>query len=293
MKLLIMNTVLVSHHDHDIEPTCCSPKVNENKPTPLVVHVNEIEHPLLGGHEMKIKKRKNKDNILSESQNKKRKSEEDVLFVNKIIKTENTTVECKLEDDCKQTVTSEIDKELLDNKNENYLSPDIERETYSQDEFKITIEKNENADENSQRTTPDGLFHNGFNYNDDDEHSCINHQDHDNSHAESNKKHYDTQHTPTKTHSERDFEKHPKLKKRREDYSDLNKNLSRQRTKMNRLLANEHERRRVAQLNSAYQNLRQLIPGYQCNTKLPKIKILRYAINYIAHLDNILEADGV
>lgn len=62
----------------------------------------------------------------------------------------------------------------------------------------------------------------------------------------------------------------------------------RQRTKLNRLLANEHERRRVAQLNSAYQDLRQLIPGYQCDTKLPKIKILKYAINYIAHLDDIL-----
>lgn len=65
----------------------------------------------------------------------------------------------------------------------------------------------------------------------------------------------------------------------------------RQRTKLNRLLANEHERRRVAQLNSAYQDLRQLIPGYQCDTKLPKIKILKYAINYIAHLDDILGTD--
>ncbi|XP_068725151.1 uncharacterized protein [Montipora capricornis] len=63
----------------------------------------------------------------------------------------------------------------------------------------------------------------------------------------------------------------------------------RQRSKLNRLLANEHERRRVAQLNSAYQDLRQLIPGYQCDTKLPKIKILKYAINYISHLDDILE----
>ena len=63
----------------------------------------------------------------------------------------------------------------------------------------------------------------------------------------------------------------------------------RQRSKLNRLLANEHERHRVAQLNSAYQDLRQLIPGYQCDTKLPKIKILKYAINYIAHLDDILE----
>lgn len=62
----------------------------------------------------------------------------------------------------------------------------------------------------------------------------------------------------------------------------------RQRTKLNRMLANEHERRRVAQLNSAYQDLRQLIPGYQCDTKLPKIKILKYAIDYIAHLDDVL-----
>lgn len=68
---------------------------------------------------------------------------------------------------------------------------------------------------------------------------------------------------------------------------------SQQRSKLNRLLANEHERRRVAQLNNAYQDLRQLIPGYQCDTKLPKIKILKYAINYIAHLDKILGAGSI
>lgn len=67
----------------------------------------------------------------------------------------------------------------------------------------------------------------------------------------------------------------------------------RQRSKLNRLLANEHERRRVAQLNNAYQDLRQLIPGYQCDTKLPKIKILKYAINYIAHLDTILGGGSI
>ena len=62
----------------------------------------------------------------------------------------------------------------------------------------------------------------------------------------------------------------------------------RNRTKLNRLLANEHERRRVAQLNLGYQKLRKAIPGYQCDTKLPKIKILRYAIAYIEKLGILL-----
>ena len=63
----------------------------------------------------------------------------------------------------------------------------------------------------------------------------------------------------------------------------------RQRNKLNRILANENERRRVSQLNNAYQSLRKVIPGYHCDTKLPKIKILRYAIRYIAHLDEVLQ----
>ena len=65
----------------------------------------------------------------------------------------------------------------------------------------------------------------------------------------------------------------------------------RYRSKLNRLLANEHERRRVAQLNLGYQKLRKAIPGYQCDTKLPKIKILRYAIAYIDKLDILLAAE--
>ena len=76
-------------------------------------------------------------------------------------------------------------------------------------------------------------------------------------------------------------------KNEKEPYENTAK--GRHRSKLNRLLANEHERRRVAQLNNAYQDLRQLIPGYQCDTKLPKIKILKYAINYIAHLGDLLD----
>lgn len=66
----------------------------------------------------------------------------------------------------------------------------------------------------------------------------------------------------------------------------------RNRTKLNRLLANEHERRRVAQLNLGYQKLRKAIPGYQCDTKLPKIKILRYAIAYIDKLGILLGTEN-
>lgn len=120
-----------------------------------------------------------------------------------------------------------------------------------------------------------------------------NHQHHATNSRGRGRRHYNTRHTTTKSRSyEADFEV-PATSEWKQDkqlYGEITK--SRQRSKLNRLLANEHERRRVAQLNSAYQDLRQLIPGYQCDTKLPKIKILRYAINYIAHLDNILEVDS-
>ncbi|EDO47312.1 predicted protein [Nematostella vectensis] len=104
---------------------------------------------------------------------------------------------------------------------------------------------------------------------------------------------YNTRHVNSKTKSyDSDFVNptDSEWKQEKDVCGEVSKN--RQKTKLNRLLANEHERRRVAQLNGAYQDLRQLIPGYQCDTKLPKIKILRYAINYIAHLDNILSDDN-
>ncbi|KXJ82838.1 hypothetical protein RP20_CCG010666 [Aedes albopictus] len=48
--------------------------------------------------------------------------------------------------------------------------------------------------------------------------------------------------------------------------------------------ANKKERRRTQSINSAYTSLRDRIPNVPNDTKLSKIKTLRLAISYIAHL---------
>ncbi|XP_053505210.1 heart- and neural crest derivatives-expressed protein 1-like [Ictalurus furcatus] len=50
------------------------------------------------------------------------------------------------------------------------------------------------------------------------------------------------------------------------------------------------ERRRSASLNTAFAELRELIPHVPADTKLSKIKTLRLATGYIAHLTDILHA---
>ena len=103
-----------------------------------------------------------------------------------------------------------------------------------------------------------------------------------------NQKRYNTRTTRPRTYKS-DYIVPDKNDWKKDDSLREDATKGRQRSKLNRLLANEHERRRVSQLNNAYQDLRKMIPGYQCDTKLPKIKILRYAIKYIAHLDEILQ----
>ncbi|XP_017347983.1 heart- and neural crest derivatives-expressed protein 1 [Ictalurus punctatus] len=50
------------------------------------------------------------------------------------------------------------------------------------------------------------------------------------------------------------------------------------------------KRRRSASLNTAFAELRELIPHVPADTKLSKIKTLRLATGYIAHLTDILHA---
>lgn len=55
-----------------------------------------------------------------------------------------------------------------------------------------------------------------------------------------------------------------------------------------RLTANKKERQRTEFLNSAFLELRGHLPNVPSDTKLPKIKILKLAMNYIQYLENVL-----
>uniref|UniRef100_A0A182PKX6 BHLH domain-containing protein n=1 Tax=Anopheles epiroticus TaxID=199890 RepID=A0A182PKX6_9DIPT len=55
-----------------------------------------------------------------------------------------------------------------------------------------------------------------------------------------------------------------------------------------RLQANARERYRTHSVNSAFNNLRQLIPTEPANRKLSKIETLRLAQSYISHLVAVL-----
>ena len=55
-----------------------------------------------------------------------------------------------------------------------------------------------------------------------------------------------------------------------------------------RLSANKKERQRTLFLNSAFLELREHLPNVPPDTKLPKIKILMMAMNYIRYLENII-----
>lgn len=227
-----------------------------------------------------------------ESHHKKRKHEDDVLFVSKNIKTEVVGGICKLDNE-NHVVEIVREDRFSGEKHDKDLSTenDGEEQWGNESSGKRTEHYENNVDSDPSTTSsPEDYYNDGFDYKDSRKFIKVNEPN--SSDSQNGKRHYNTRFTPSKTRSyEKEYES-LKFKKDKDDYSDV-KNISRQRTKLNRLLANEHERRRVAQLNSAYQSLRQLIPGYQCDTKLPKIKILRYAINYIAHLDNILETDSV
>lgn len=55
--------------------------------------------------------------------------------------------------------------------------------------------------------------------------------------------------------------------------------------------ANKKERRRTMSINNAFAELRDCIPNVPADTKLSKIKTLRLATSYIAHLSQILQSD--
>lgn len=55
-----------------------------------------------------------------------------------------------------------------------------------------------------------------------------------------------------------------------------------------RVKANQKERRRTQSINNAFNELRRHIPNVPSDTKLSKIKTLRLAISYINHLSAIL-----
>jgi hypothetical protein len=231
---------------------------------------------------------------------RKRKHEDsEQVIISKVIKTETPMIETSCEDHgLSQTVRDEeksevvIHSPVMQSKEERDVKhTNIEEHEDNMKESKSDIQ--ECVSISRMHATP--CHKNGFNLDDENHTSADigmdkNHYHHTQNPRGRGRRHYNTRLTTTKPN---DFETDfvvpvaAEWKQDQELYSEISK--SRQRSKLNRLLANEHERRRVAQLNSAYQDLRQLIPGYQCDTKLPKIKILRYAINYIAHLDNILE----
>eukprot|EP00118_Oscarella_pearsei_P007009 m.32995 g.32995 ORF g.32995 m.32995 type:complete len:182 (+) comp31741_c0_seq1:337-882(+) len=55
--------------------------------------------------------------------------------------------------------------------------------------------------------------------------------------------------------------------------------------------ANDRERDRMQSINEAFKTLKNSLPFIPSDTKLSKIRTLRYAINYIAHLSNELGID--
>ncbi|GAV00260.1 hypothetical protein RvY_11135-2 [Ramazzottius varieornatus] len=56
-----------------------------------------------------------------------------------------------------------------------------------------------------------------------------------------------------------------------------------------RVSANKKERRRTISINTAFSDLRDCIPNVPMDTKLSKIKTLRLATSYIAHLMEVLD----
>lgn len=60
-------------------------------------------------------------------------------------------------------------------------------------------------------------------------------------------------------------------------------------TRRSRTSANERERTRMKQLNKAYTDLKNMLPWIPTDSKLTKLEILIYAVNYINYLMKQLE----
>lgn len=63
-------------------------------------------------------------------------------------------------------------------------------------------------------------------------------------------------------------------------------------TQTQRSAANVRERRRMDQLNSAFEQLRQVVPATTHEKRLSRIQTLKQAIDYIAFMTNVLETDN-
>lgn len=55
--------------------------------------------------------------------------------------------------------------------------------------------------------------------------------------------------------------------------------------------ANQKERRRTQNINTAFAELRRCIPNVPQDTKLSKIRTLRLATSYISYLQEVLESE--
>ena len=62
-------------------------------------------------------------------------------------------------------------------------------------------------------------------------------------------------------------------------------------THARRLSANQKERRRTQNINTAFAELRRCIPNVPQDTKLSKIRTLRLATSYIGYLQEVLRAE--
>lgn len=62
-------------------------------------------------------------------------------------------------------------------------------------------------------------------------------------------------------------------------------------THSRRLSANQKERRRTQNINTAFAELRRCIPNVPQDTKLSKIRTLRLATSYIGYLQELLQAE--
>lgn len=62
-------------------------------------------------------------------------------------------------------------------------------------------------------------------------------------------------------------------------------------TNSRRLSANQKERRRTQNINTAFAELRRCIPNVPQDTKLSKIRTLRLATSYIGYLQEVLQAE--
>lgn len=84
------------------------------------------------------------------------------------------------------------------------------------------------------------------------------------------------------------------MEKAKKPFQDAHKSRSksqRKSTYSRRLSANQKERRRTQNINSAFAELRRCIPNVPQDTKLSKIRTLRLATSYIGYLQEVLQEE--